>query len=662
MKTNLRITLAVLFLGSLSSSSLFSQEACNDFQLYYINIPTDFTQTTLYSVEINGNDATLTPELVVGSAAHIGLSPEGLVYIVAAMGKVSVYDPTQNTVSEEVEIFYNGVRVENTPSIVVDPSNGDLYVASTSDNAIYIVEPLTGDATLFTETTVTGGDMVFTNDGSLWIINRIDDTFRNLSDGVSTFSVSLPNINGVATLADGTLIVSNDGSTSFNLIDPTSGEVLATTISAGITFRNGDLASGCVDSDPGIETDCFASEVVEFNQGLQTNGQPVALDRSDENQALGEPDRINAAGGFVSLGVGGSITLQFEGAVFNLPGNDIKVYETSFSGNNCGFGDDESADIELSSDGVTFFYAATICRDGEVDIAAAGLNYVTQIRITSTVGTSTLDGYDVDGVEAINGCGSIPGIETGDCYASEMVEYVQGIKSNGSPIDLIRTNPLEALGEPERTDEFVFVTLGYEGSLTLGFNGGVPNEAGDDIEVVETSFGSPGCAAYREYADIYVSVDGLTFYFASTICKANRFVDISDAGAFDFINYVRIVNNDEETTTPDAFDVDGVVAIHNCMEMPGLVISNEQLSEVQVAPNPTVGPTNISFHVAAEALTTLEVYNMNGVLVETIFHQNAHGNQEYRVEFDGSNLPHGLYIVKLTSKNEVAINRVMIHR
>ncbi len=656
--------LATILFGSLSSASLFSQEACNDFRLYYINIPADFTQTTLYSVEINGNDATLTPELAVGTAAHIGLSPEGMVYIVTTTGKVAVYDPTQNTVSPEVEIFHNGVRVENTPSIVVDPSNGDLYVASADDNTVYVVDPLTGDATLFAQTIVSGGDMVFTNDGNLWIINRIDDTFRNLTDGISTFSVSLPNINGAAVLADGTIIVANVGSSSFNLIDPASGSVLATTISAGITFENGDLASGCVSTTPGIETECYAVEVVEFNQGLQTNGQPVVLDRSDPTKALGEPDRSNAPGGFVSLGVEGSITLKFAGAVFDLPGNDIKIYETSFSGDNCGFGDDESADIELSSDGVTFIYAATICRDGEVDIASTGLNYVTQIRITSTAGTTTLDGYDVDGVEAINGCGSIPGIESGDCYAAELVEYVQGVKSNGSPIDLIRTNPLQALGAPERTDNYVFVTLGYGGSLTLGFDGGVPNQAGDDIEIVETSFGTAGCAAYREYADVYVSVDGMTFYFASTICKSNPFVDISDAGNFPFINYVRIVNNDQLTTTPDGFDVDGVVAIHNCLNVPqdGFVISNEQLSTVQVAPNPTAGPTHISFSVSGEALTTLEVYNMNGVLVETLFHQNAHENQEYRIGFDGSNLPHGLYIVKLTSKNEVAINKVMISR
>src|SRR5690606_39298635 len=113
----------------------------------------------------------------------------------------------------------------------------------------------------------------------------------------------------------------------------------------------------------------------------------------------------------------------------------------------------------------------------------------------------------------------------------------------------------------------LFVSLGYGGSLTLGFDGAIPNGPGDDIEIVETTFGNTSCNSYFEYADIYVSVDGVDYFFAKTVCRADGFVDISDAGSFEYVNFVRVVNNNDLSTTPDAFDVDGVVALHNCEDV-----------------------------------------------------------------------------------------------
>ena len=130
---------------------------------------------------------------------------------------------------------------------------------------------------------------------------------------------------------------------------------------------NGDLAGGCTSTNNFIEG-CYGVSVLEFAQGPQTNGSAVAGDRSDPNQALGEPDRSNAAGGFVSLGVGGHITIAFAGVINDAPGNDIKIYETSFSGDVCGGADDEPADIELSAvhEGRFVVAAAHMHGDGHV--------------------------------------------------------------------------------------------------------------------------------------------------------------------------------------------------------------------------------------------------------------------------------------------------------
>ncbi|MFN2431200.1 MAG: hypothetical protein ABR574_14420, partial [Cryomorphaceae bacterium] len=147
------------------------------------------------------------------------------------------------------------------------------------------------------------------------------------------------------------------------------------------------------------------------------------------------------------------------------------------------------------------------------------------------------------------------------------VDYVQGTTQGGGALAADRANPMNSLGEPEGTDQLVFTTLGYGGSLTFEFDGVVPNGPGDDIEVVETSFGNPGCEAFPEYADVSVSVDGTTYFYIGTVCKSDPFVDISDADveiALECVTHVRVANNDGLTSTSDAFDVDGIVALHNC--------------------------------------------------------------------------------------------------
>lgn len=251
----------------------------------------------------------------------------------------------------------------------------------------------------------------------------------------------------------------------------------------------------------------------------------------------------------------------------------------------------------------------------------------------------------------------------GQCNATQVIEYVEGTSNNGGDIAFERTDPSQALGNPERVDELVFVSLGYGGSITLGFDGYVPNEPGVDIEVVETTYNNNSCSSYPEVADVYVSLNGVDWAFAKTICRADGFIDISDAGDFDHINYVKIVNNNELSDTPDAFDVDGVVALHNCEgddgTPPNLLESQFTMTAY---PNPTTGQAQIVFDALTNGKTTIEIMDMNGRLVETIFNQDVRAGENYSVAFDGSDLPNGIYITKMTTNSEIAIGKIMIAR
>lgn len=257
----------------------------------------------------------------------------------------------------------------------------------------------------------------------------------------------------------------------------------------------------------------------------------------------------------------------------------------------------------------------------------------------------------------------------GNCYATEVIDYSPGTQLNGSDIAPERSDPNQALGEPERSDvggDFVFASLGYSddgGSITLGFGGSVPNLDGDDLEFVETTWGNPNCG--NEFADVYVSMNGADFAYAKTVCRGDGFVDISDAGDYEYIMYVKVVQG-EASSTSDGYDLDGVVALHNCDE-DGSGEENTMNSVVETSmltsyPNPTNGPSVALFSTGITERATLEVYDVNGRLVQELFNGVAEAGVQYRADFDGSNLSEGVYLYRLTTAKEVTIEKFILTR
>ena len=157
-----------------------------------------------------------------------------------------------------------------------------------------------------------------------------------------------------------------------------------------------------------FEGDCFAGQyggtVEMFHQGLQNNGTAVASDRSDPSKALGQPDCNNQPGGFVSLGFGGWIILRMDGGILNIPGNDLRICETTFGPRTCAQYP-EYARIFVSQDMQSWTDLGVICQDGEADIAP--LTWIRYVKIVdetnpAAFGSQVVDGYDVDGISRIS--------------------------------------------------------------------------------------------------------------------------------------------------------------------------------------------------------------------------------------------------------------------
>ena len=153
----------------------------------------------------------------------------------------------------------------------------------------------------------------------------------------------------------------------------------------------------------------------------------------------------------------------------------------------------------------------------------------------------------------------------GEEWADKVISFDQGLKNNGDPVDAERSNPAKALDEAERDDTVNFVSLGFGGELVLKFNNFIENRPGDDIEVVETSYGSPACSAYPETVRVYASQDGIDWEDLGDACLDGTF-DL-DLGSLGWAQYVKLVDESDSSKfngNTDGYDIDGVRAI-NCL-------------------------------------------------------------------------------------------------
>lgn len=504
----------VLYNGDLASRCFDGNQGsdCTNFQLF-LSANAD-QGGNIYRVSLGDGVASLELLLEGLSNPHIAYDESnGLLYVVKGNGKVAIYDPVSDVLSTFSDIATDSMSINQTYAAVVT-NDGKLLVGSANQNYVYEVNPATGAATNPVSVPVSGGDIIQTLDGNIWVVNRGQNTFYNITDGVSQFTIDeLTQMYGAAVMETGLILVGNAG-TQLRVVDPASAGVTETVYELGMSITAGDLAGGCAD----------ANAVV------------------------------------------------------------------------------------------------------------------------------------------------VP--EPGTCNASEVFEYIQGVRSNGGALETNRTDATQALGAPEGIDQLVFVTLGYGGSIELGFDGAVANLDGDDIQIIETSYGNPGCAAYPEYADVYVSQNGVDFLFAETVCKSDNSVDISSAGDLDYITVVKIVNNDSLTTTPDAYDLDGVIAIHNCdsaaqgedTENEPVQIAHTPSTVLSTYPNPTEGQATVEIAAAHTERAVVEVFDMNGRSVETILNQDVQAGNTYRLDFEGASLPNGIYMVKFVTESETVIEKIMIAR
>ena len=80
-----------------------------------------------------------------------------------------------------------------------------------------------------------------------------------------------------------------------------------------------------------------------------------------------------------------------------------------------------------------------------------------------------------------------------------------------------------------------------------------------------------------------------------------------------------------------------------------------------VFPNPTNSITNITFQLSNnEAYTIVEIFNLQGRKITTLFDGNAEPDNLYKLEYNTEGMEKGIYIYKITSGGNIINGKIML--
>ena len=79
-----------------------------------------------------------------------------------------------------------------------------------------------------------------------------------------------------------------------------------------------------------------------------------------------------------------------------------------------------------------------------------------------------------------------------------------------------------------------------------------------------------------------------------------------------------------------------------------------------IFPNPVNDRAKINYGVAKTSNVTLDVLDMNGNLVQTIFSGSAEAGVTYQQMFEVAGIESGVYMVRLTGNNTAKFERVVV--
>jgi len=457
---------------------------------------------------------------------------------------------------------------------------------------------------------------------------------------------------------------------------------LASLVLMGGTAEAQVYATSYSNYNPGPVADNVSPIVAVRPQRANPANAVGYVDPSTNDSNLGEG--VNPVQ-FVSLGYGGSIELQFAQPICNIAGADLKIWETSYGNSSNCMAWPEHAAVWARQDACQPWIQLTDdlggCLDFTVDLGP--LSFATEIRIEDRTDETfpafqaqNQDAFDVDGVEGFQTC-ALPVVAAADKYSpNTVVNFAQGLRSNGTAVLASRSISSRMLGAPQASDAATsaannnFTALGYGGSTILAFPYTIINVAGPDLEAFETTFGdkpSRTCASYPEKARYEGSIDGVTWFdlvaeptaddAGAVLCRDGK---LNIPAAYGGINFVKITDVTVLGTVSglsDGYDVDGLRGLNQCATAvnpgSGREASEEAIGEgeygIVVFPNPA--DKVVTVEVSATNATSnysVQVLDITGrVLVNDIIENTGASVMTRNLSIES--LPAGMYMISVAN-------------
>ena len=116
----------------------------------------------------------------------------------------------------------------------------------------------------------------------------------------------------------------------------------------------------------------------------------------------------------------------------------------------------------------------------------------------------------------------------------------------------------------------------------------------------------------------------------------------------------------------EIYTLDGSVEVWSSMlvsSVNNLTGTNRLIPQVLTVnpafPNPFNPVTTISFGIPKDGMVTINVFDVNGRLVNTLQNGIMEAGS-YDVEWNGNNQPSGMYLVKFQFENELKTEKIML--
>lgn len=421
--------------------------------------------------------------------------------------------------------------------------------------------------------------------------------------------------------------------------------------------------------------------------GLTPTKDGFSSSKRITSRALGVPQASDittpsASYNFYSLGFGGEVVVRMGNGFNNIAGVDLQIHETSFGVTTACTGvNPDRIRVWVSQDNCNYILIGDFCEQGPNPIQISLPSYLPWARFVklrdisvnrNSAATATQDGFDLDGLRGLSARTSAPASGS-SVYANVFTNFSQGLNANSSPVSLVNSNPSQALGAPQNSDiagSINFVSLGFGGSVTLEMERLIfKRTTGNEIQIVETSTGSPSCASSPERAQIYGSLNGTTWVLLGSVCNdglvsiptSASLLASSGQYAIRYIKVTDISSLASFTGTANGYDLDGVIGFA-CSTSAKLAAqeeeSNTELEEsenesIVIFPNPTNGLFTVKINPINEN-GIIQIFNVSGALIKE-YKQLGKENVNISIE----DFPAGLYLVSYQDGERQFINRIV---